>query len=433
MSFLAAFIVVLGKQWLNKHLRRTAGPKIEGRGHRQRNFDDLEKFPFRFFIESPPIMLQVALLLLICHFSPYEWSANTSTVRVILSFTVLGFLFYIGIVVAGTSYEDGTFRTPRSISLRHFWDSRTAPKTLASLPSQAEERRERIFHENEEARERVFDEAELRRAEEAAHKRNQIWADLEDRLRALLPVTTAAVSPTKAGSTLPAPAYETPVHTAPVTPVPVSPALPAMDSVPLPGPVPIHEGGAPVAESMQAAAARRAEEIRDTVELEREQMATERAEVAAERERMMEELREERARLVAELQTALAMVKADLEIAKVDLRAERALRISDETDRRERERMEDLERHEGLYAQLNDITNLVQEQRDECFRVKESTDERWNEKMNRRVEKDAQIGNLYDMVVRIIDDRETERIRMEEEKIVAESRPGTLGPHQLWM
>ena len=51
-------------------------------------------------------------------------------------------------------------------------------------------------------------------------------------------------------------------------------------------------------------------------------------------------------------------------------------------------------------------------------------DERWNEKMNRRVEKDAQIGNLYDMVTRIIEDRETERIRREEERIAAESRPG---------
>ena len=52
--------------------------------------------------------------------------------------------------------------------------------------------------------------------------------------------------------------------------------------------------------------------------------------------------------------------------------------------------------------------------------------ERWNEKMNRRVEKDAQIGNLYDMVTRIIEDREAERIHREEERIAAKSRPGML-------
>ena len=45
-----------------------------------------------------------------------------------------------------------------------------------------------------------------------------------------------------------------------------------------------------------------------------------------------------------------------------DLEAERGLRISEEANRRERERSEDLEKHEGFRAQLNDITNLVQEQ-----------------------------------------------------------------------
>lgn len=40
------------------------------------------------------------------------------------------------------------------------------------------------------------------------------------------------------------------------------------------------------------------------------------------------------------------------------------------------------------------------------------------------MEKDAQIGNLYDMVARIIEDREAERLRREEERIAAESRPG---------
>jgi hypothetical protein len=69
-----------------------------------------------------------------------------------------------------------------------------------------------------------------------------------------------------------------------------------------------------------------------------------------------------------ELETELAQVKADLE-------AERALRVSEEADRRERERLEDLERHEAVHAQLSDITNLVQEQRDECVKKKELMDE----------------------------------------------------------
>ena len=303
---------------------------------------------------------------------------------------------------------------------------------LAEAATEAEDRRERIFRENEEARERIFDEAELRRAEEAAHRRNQIWADLEDRLRALPPVTVAAVPHSVAGSIHVAESI-TPVHTPPISPtipitpvVPGSPSLSVMEPAAGPEPVSIPEDAASIVQSMRTAAARHAEEIREIVELEREQMANERAQFAAERERMVEELHQERARLdeqkearITELETELAQVKADLE-------NERALRVSEEADQRERERLEDSERHESVRAQLGDITNLVQEQRDECARKKELMDERWSEKMNRRVEKDAQIGNLYDMVTRIIEDREAERVRREEERIAAESRPGTL-------
>ena len=304
---------------------------------------------------------------------------------------------------------------------------------LDEAATEAEDRRERIFRENEEARHGIFDEAELRRAEEAAHRRNQIWADLEERLQALPPATVAAVPHSDAGSIHSIHVAESTVsvHTPPITPtIPVTPVVPG-SPVPLPVVEPaehvsIPEDAASIVQSMRTAAARHAEEIREIVELEREQMANERAELAAERERMMEELHQERARLdegrearVAELETELAQVKADLE-------AERALRVSEEADRRERERSEDLERHEAVHTQLSDITNLVQEQRDECARKKELMDERWSEKMNRRVEKDAQIGNLYDMVTRIIEDREAERIRREEERIAAESRPGTL-------
>lgn len=180
---------------------------------------------------------------------------------------------------------------------------------------------------------------------------------------------------------------------------------------------------------MRTAAARHAEEIREIVELEREQMAGERAELAAERERMMEELREQRAQLDAEKEARIAELQAELDKVKGDLEAERALRVSEEADRREREREEDSERHEGLRVQLSEITDLVQAQRDECTKKKELMDERWNEKINRRVEKDAQVGNLYDMVTRIIEDREAERIRKEEERIAAESRPGMLDWH----
>ena len=96
---------------------------VERCGDRQRKFDGLEKWLFRFFIESLPIMLQIALLLLTSGLSRYMWSVNTTVARVIISFTVLGILFYIGIVATGTSSYECPFQTPASISLRYIGDS----------------------------------------------------------------------------------------------------------------------------------------------------------------------------------------------------------------------------------------------------------------------------------------------------------------------
>ena len=106
---------------------------VERCGDRQRKFDGLEKWPFRLFIESLPIMLQIALLLLTCGLSRYMWLVNASVARVVISFTVLGVLFYAGIVGAGTSSYECPFQTPVSIGLRHLKDSGTIRKLLASL------------------------------------------------------------------------------------------------------------------------------------------------------------------------------------------------------------------------------------------------------------------------------------------------------------
>jgi len=133
MSLLAAFVAMLGKQWLNRYLRHTGGSMVERCGDRQRKFDGLEKWPFRLFVESLPIMLQIALLLLTCGLSRYMWSVNTSVAGVVISFTVLGMVFYIGIVVAGTSSYECPFQTPASIGLRHLRDSGTTRKLFASL------------------------------------------------------------------------------------------------------------------------------------------------------------------------------------------------------------------------------------------------------------------------------------------------------------
>jgi hypothetical protein len=133
MSLLAAFVAMLGKQWLNRYLRHTGGSMVERCGDRQRKIDGLEKWPFRLFIESLPVMLQIALLLLSCGLSRYVWSVNVSVARVVISFTVLGVIFYIGIVIAGTSSYECPFQTPASTALRALRGRGTIWRSLASL------------------------------------------------------------------------------------------------------------------------------------------------------------------------------------------------------------------------------------------------------------------------------------------------------------
>ena len=70
-------------------------------GSHQRKFDGLGEWRFRTFIEGLPITLQIDIPLLTRNLSRY-----TSIASVVISFTVLGFLPHVGIVVAGTpSYE----------------------------------------------------------------------------------------------------------------------------------------------------------------------------------------------------------------------------------------------------------------------------------------------------------------------------------------
>ena len=121
ISLLAAFIAMLGKQWLNRYLRHSGGSMIERCGDRQRKCDGLEKWPLHFFVESLPVMLKVALLLLACGLCRNMWSVNTSVACTLIGLTGLGAAFFMGIVIAGTSSYACPFQTPASATLRGPW------------------------------------------------------------------------------------------------------------------------------------------------------------------------------------------------------------------------------------------------------------------------------------------------------------------------
>ena len=134
ISLLAAFIAMLGKQWLNRYLRHAGGSMIERCGDRQRKLDALQKWPFQLFVESLPVMLQIALFLLACGLCRYMASINTIVAGVLITLTLLGALFYVGIVVAGASSDDCPFQSPASIPVCSLWLMINACFTSALVP-----------------------------------------------------------------------------------------------------------------------------------------------------------------------------------------------------------------------------------------------------------------------------------------------------------
>ena len=94
---------------------------VERCGDRQRKRDGLEKWPLHFFVESLPVMLQVALLLLACGLCRHMWSINTSVAYVLINLAGVEVPFYIMIVIAETSSYACPFQTPVSIALCSLW------------------------------------------------------------------------------------------------------------------------------------------------------------------------------------------------------------------------------------------------------------------------------------------------------------------------
>jgi len=121
ISLLAAFVAMLGKQWLNRYLRNSGGSMIERCGDRQRKCDGLQKWPLHFFVESLPVMLQAALLLLACGLCRHMWSISPAVARTLICLTGLGVVFYVAIVIAGMSSYACPFQTPASTTLRGLW------------------------------------------------------------------------------------------------------------------------------------------------------------------------------------------------------------------------------------------------------------------------------------------------------------------------
>ena len=122
-SLFAAFLAMLGKQWLNRYssidMRGTA---IERSQNRQKKLDGIVTWYFDHVMELLPLMLQSALLLLGCALSLYVWGINKTVTSVILGITLAGAICYIFIVIAGTASMSCPYQTPGAQFLRYLWN-----------------------------------------------------------------------------------------------------------------------------------------------------------------------------------------------------------------------------------------------------------------------------------------------------------------------
>ena len=114
-ALLAAFLMMLGKQWLNLHVE---GSFIERNRHRELKMKGMITWKFKWVMDCLPLIMQLALFLLMSALARYFWSLNRTVSSVIIAFTLFGLAFYIFIVVAATYSIACPFQTPASIMLR---------------------------------------------------------------------------------------------------------------------------------------------------------------------------------------------------------------------------------------------------------------------------------------------------------------------------
>ena len=117
-SLFAAFLAMLGKQWVNLYLRNHGGSAADKSRDRQRKLDGFEKWYFHLIIESLPVMLQLALLLLGCALSKYLWMTSHTVAGVIAGVTLFGVTLYVFLTLAATFYDACPYQTPPSILAR---------------------------------------------------------------------------------------------------------------------------------------------------------------------------------------------------------------------------------------------------------------------------------------------------------------------------
>ena len=114
ISLFAAFVAMLGKQWLDRFVRNKGTAATEKSWDRQRKLQGMSRWRFHIVMESLPTLLQFALFLFGSSISLYLWTVNLVVAGVALAFTAFGVIFYSLITLAGTFFHNCPYHTPLS-------------------------------------------------------------------------------------------------------------------------------------------------------------------------------------------------------------------------------------------------------------------------------------------------------------------------------
>ena len=115
-ALLAAFMAMLGKQWLNLHVE---GSLIDRSRHRELRMRGMITWRFKIIMECLPFVMQISLSLLGYALAQYLWDLSRTVSAVIAAFTAFGVVFYLFIIFAATFWKTCPFQTPVSVFLRH--------------------------------------------------------------------------------------------------------------------------------------------------------------------------------------------------------------------------------------------------------------------------------------------------------------------------
>ena len=133
-SLFAAFLAMLGKQWISWYLRNRGGSAVDKSRERQWKLDGLEDWYFHLVIGSLSVMLQLALFLLGCALSKYLWTISRTVAVVAIATTLLGAVAYLCFTLAATWFYNCPYQTPASLIIRFLLSRRYAEPTLPSIP-----------------------------------------------------------------------------------------------------------------------------------------------------------------------------------------------------------------------------------------------------------------------------------------------------------